>query len=110
MAENPSTKQQSTAVKSTENERVVFCGADNENGYLSQMFLADIENWGTTYNCNEQFFQKAKANWFEDKVAEDNIMQAVDPKEQKKLGKSVKKFDAKQWDERKCAFSSEHVG
>lgn len=47
---------------------IYFYGADNPNGWLSQMFSSQFEYEGVTYSHNEQFFQAAKASYFGDQV------------------------------------------
>lgn len=50
------------------------------------------------YSSSEQYFMASKARFFKDVEAEDQIMEAESPKEQRELGRSVKKFDPREWD------------
>lgn len=79
---------------------VLFYGADKENGFLSNMYIAVFVEEEESFNCNEQFFQAAKADLFGDAVSKKSIMKAKDPKVQKRLGKKVKGYDDEVWN--KC--------
>lgn len=50
------------------------------------------------YSSSEQYFMASKARFFKDVEAEDQIMEAESPKEQRELGRSVKNFDPREWD------------
>jgi len=52
---------------------------------------------GVIYNCSEQFMMKYKALIFDDTETAAQIMQAQDPKEQKRLGRLVKNFNMDIW-------------
>lgn len=49
------------------------------------------------YNCSEQFMMAEKARLFSDKDSLLLIMEADHPREQKKLGRQIKYFDADKW-------------
>lgn len=68
-------------------------------GFMSQWFNCDFEIDGVTYNCAEQYMMAEKARFFEDEWAEEGIMKANHPREQKKLGRTVKNFDPDKWNE-----------
>ena len=51
-----------------------------------------------SYNCNEQYIMAAKARLSGDSNALTKIMTTLDPKAQKKLGRSVTNFDDKVWE------------
>jgi ribA/ribD-fused uncharacterized protein len=78
---------------------------ENENGvyfksqYPSQWFIIPFTIEGETYNCCEQYMMAKKAAFFNDKETKDLIMNASEPKEQKKLGRLVKNFDEDKWNE-----------
>jgi len=49
------------------------------------------------YNCAEQYMMAEKAKLFEDVNIFEKIMEAISPKEQKKLGRQVRNFDLDKW-------------
>jgi len=54
-----------------------------------------------TCTCAEQWMMYAKAMLFNDKETAIKIMQAVHPREMQELGRQVKGYDQKIWDENK---------
>jgi len=70
-----------------------------KSGYPSQWYPASFEMDGMTFNCCEQRMMYMKALTFDDMETANLIMNEKDPKEQKKLGRLVKNFNAKRWDE-----------
>ncbi len=54
---------------------------------------------GVTYSCAEQFMMWSKARLFGDKVIAEKVMATQDPREHKRLGRLVKGFNSKIWDE-----------
>lgn len=52
---------------------------------------------GTLFHCSEQAMMYAKAELFGDTKTAQKILQALTPKEQKRLGREVKGFDEKIW-------------
>lgn len=83
-----------------ENENGVYF----KSGYLSQWYGYNTnENVSfiiedTVYNCCEKYMMLQKANYFNDKEIANLIINTNDPKEHKKLGRLVKNFDKKKWD------------
>jgi ribA/ribD-fused uncharacterized protein len=67
-------------------------------GYCSQWAISPFEEFGTTFNCAEQFMMAAKAKTFGDDDTYARIMAESDPREQKKLGREVKNFVKEEWD------------
>lgn len=53
---------------------------------------------GITYNCSEQYMMAEKARMFEDTSSLNRIMNAVDPSDQKRYGRSVTNFNKEKWD------------
>lgn len=87
-----------------ESAYVIFCDPDDDVGFLSNMFKCNVVTHdGFTYNCCEQLIQSEKARLF--KV--DNmdilchIMQCDDPSKQRELGRKIKGFDSKIWNQHK---------
>lgn len=62
--------------------------------YPSTFVVDEIE-----YNCDEQYMMVAKARFFGDEETLEEIMDTDDPREQKRLGRTVQGFDADQWNE-----------
>ena len=54
---------------------------------------------GNEYNCSEQYMMAQKALLFGDKEIFEKIMNEPNPKIQKELGRAVKGFDSKIWDQ-----------
>lgn len=52
---------------------------------------------GVEYNCAEQYMMAMKAKYFGDSDMQQQIMEAVDPADQKRLGRQVRGFDAERW-------------
>lgn len=50
-----------------------------------------------TFNCGEQFMMYAKAMLFDDHVTAEAILSSTSPREQKRLGRSVRGFDEARW-------------
>jgi ribA/ribD-fused uncharacterized protein len=66
-------------------------------GYCSQWAESHFEEFGRKFNTAEQFMMAAKAKVFNDEDAFNAIMATPNPREQKKLGRSVRNFDADVW-------------
>ena len=62
-----------------------------------------IEN-GRKYCCMEQYMMAKKAELFEDNEILEEIMETADPKKIKALGRKVKNFDEKKWNETKYSI------
>ncbi len=67
-------------------------------GPFSQWYPSIFEVEGITYNCTEQYMMAMKAALFGDKEALSKIMSSTDPREQKRIGRTVKGFVIEQWD------------
>lgn len=57
-----------------------------------------VDDKGVEYNCSEQYMMYQKAMLFGDQEAADDILFAKHPKEQKEIGRRVRRFDPKVWD------------
>lgn len=68
---------------------------------FSQWYEIDFEVDGHRYNCAEQYMMAQKAWLFKDIEIFAKIIDATDPKEIKDLGRQVKNFDPKKWNEHK---------
>lgn len=71
--------------------------------YQHSVFFPVIDGKSTPFSCNcaEQWMMLAKAALFDDKETFDLILAEKHPKEQKELGRKIKNFDSKLWDEHK---------
>ena len=65
--------------------------------YPSQWYIIPFTIEGINYNCCEQYMMSEKAKFFNDMETNDLIMNALEPKDQKKLGREVKNFNEVEW-------------
>lgn len=79
-----------------------------QKGPLSQWYGAyKGQDGGSFYNqklrinCCEQYMMLGKAALMKDSLSFEQIRHSCDPKEQKDLGRQIKNFDPKKWDEKK---------
>ena len=68
---------------------------------FSQWYEIEFEVDGHRYNCAEQYMMAQKAWLFKDIEIFSKIINATDPKEIKALGREVKNFDPKIWNQHK---------
>lgn len=68
-------------------------------GVFSNWYPSEFTINGFTYNCMEQYMMHQKAVGFNDFETARKIMKTKSPKEQKALGREVKNFDSKEWDD-----------
>lgn len=68
---------------------------------LSQWWMQDFEEKGDAYCCAEQYMMAKKAKIFGDYQTEKAIMVSRNPKVIKALGRTVRGFNQKTWDENK---------
>jgi ribA/ribD-fused uncharacterized protein len=77
-----------------------FWRENNKNGFLSQWYYSPFQDdEGIIYNCSEQYMMYHKAKLFNDNLIAEYILNTTLPYEQKKLGKKVKNFNQKIWNE-----------
>lgn len=69
------------------------------NACFSQWYPSTFTEDGRTYNCAEQYMMAQKAILFNDEKVLLEIMKESDPGAIKKLGRLVKNFDEKVWNE-----------
>jgi ribA/ribD-fused uncharacterized protein len=105
------TKVKSVAelIESAENgnrhEHLYFWGHKGKKGCLSQWHEDspfDID--GITYKTAEHWMMASKARLFGDEQSERVIIACNHPRDVKDIGRAVKRFDAKMWDEYKFDF------
>ena len=68
---------------------------------FSQWYDCTFAADGVTYHTTEQYMMAGKALLFGDREVYDEIMVAEGPDKYKKLGRKVRNFDSKVWDEKK---------
>ncbi|KAF2872109.1 hypothetical protein BDV95DRAFT_571487 [Massariosphaeria phaeospora] len=71
------------------------------HGYLSQWYHSPFTHAGTTYATTEMWMMVQKARLFHDAATATRMIDTLDPKTHKALGRQVKGFDQKIWDEYK---------
>ncbi len=77
------------------------------SGPFSNWDESPFDYLGVRFNCGEQAMMYEKAMLFDDTEIAEKILQTSNPSEQKKLGKKVKNFDSKIWDEMKVQIVKE---
>lgn len=75
------------------NEQYEFFWSGPFSQWYPSMFMIDDK----TFSCAEQYMMYNKAILFNDTATAKKIMNTINPKEQKKLGRQVKDFDVKVW-------------
>jgi ribA/ribD-fused uncharacterized protein len=86
---------------------VFFWKTDQHNiskGCFSQWQESNFTADGYDYICAEQYMMGHKALLFNDKETFERILSAVHPREIKSLGREVKNFESKIWDEEKYSI------
>ena len=76
---------------------VFFWNDDEENGFLSQWYHAQMSVDGVTYTSCEQYMMAKKALAMEDVEYYILIMHESDPAKIKKLGREIRNFDSEKW-------------
>lgn len=84
-----------------------FWGGIYSNWYKSPFTVPNIFGEKLTFNCGEQYMMYVKAMLFRDVETARKILKESNPREQKKLGRQVKNFDSKIWDESKVSIMTE---
>jgi ribA/ribD-fused uncharacterized protein len=79
----------------------VFCKVNQPNGYLSNWWAAPFELDGIVYPTTEHHMMYQKAILMGDQDVANLILRATSPAEVKSLGRQVRNFDARLWDDRK---------
>lgn len=76
---------------------VCFHNPDEENGYLSNWYLADFSADGIKFSSMEQYMMYHKAICFHDTEAADKILDTYDVGRIKELGRLVKGYNDNCW-------------
>ena len=69
------------------------------DGIFSQWHRHNMVIEGILYNTCEQYMMAEKARLFDDLECLELIMEATNPKEQKRLGRLVRNFDLRKWED-----------
>ena len=83
---------------------VFFWRPNDGNGYLSQWFYSPFTVDGDTYATAEMWMMVQKARLFGDEDTAKSMLGTMDPKRHKALGRQVKNFSEKTWDERELCL------
>lgn len=70
-------------------------------GYLSNWFESSFVVDGKYYWCTEQYMMAKKAELFKDFEIQDKIMNSLDQREIKSLGRKIRNFNDSVWDKNK---------
>ncbi len=82
------------------NEQFTFFWGQSDNWRcFSQWFSCEFTLNNVSFNCAEQAMMFSKARMFHDYEIADKIMKTNSPADHKKLGRKVKGFDKKSWDQ-----------
>lgn len=76
---------------------VCFHNPNEENGYLSNWYLASFSVDDISYSSVEQYMMYRKAVCFQDKKIAEQILQTNDVAQIKALGRSVSGYDDNYW-------------
>lgn len=71
------------------------------NGPFCQWWKSKFMENNIEYNCCEQYMMYQKAILFKDESTAKKILESKEPREQKRLGRLIKNFDEKIWDQHK---------
>lgn len=85
-----------------------FWGGIYSNWYKSP-FKIDIAGVNIEFNCVEQYMMYSKAILFKDFEIAAEIMNCSNPRDQKALGKEVRNFDIKVWEEKRIYIVSKGI-
>ena len=86
-------------------QTIYFYGhnANSKYPYLSNFYKSEfIDDYNISYYCSEQYLMAQKAFLMNDLDIYEKILQAETPFQCKKLGRKVKNWNQKLWNENKC--------
>lgn len=88
-------------------ENYVFFWGGPFSQWAPSTFIID----GVAYNCCEQYMMAKKALMFGDYDALKEIMESIDPREQRAIGRRVKNFNAEKWNKycRQIVYDANHA-
>ena len=76
---------------------ICFHNPEEENGYLSNWYLAQFKADGQSFSSLEQYMMYEKAITFKDNFIAEKIMKSEDAAEMKALGRSVQNYSEIFW-------------
>jgi ribA/ribD-fused uncharacterized protein len=86
---------------------VYFWNPDGNNGYMSQWEPSPFTHEGITYATAEMWMMIQKAKLFKDDEIASQMAATTDPKIHKALGRKVRGYDGKIWDQQKLRIVEE---
>ena len=95
---NENKDTETLTVNGKEYPAVYFYGTEDKNGYLSNWYRSPFTVDGITFNCMEQFIMYEKCMTFGDTESAQKVLNAEDPKEQKRIARAASGYDEKVWD------------
>lgn len=86
-------------MSTTEEKKYVYFWSVNDIDYgcFSQWYKTEFEENDVWFNCSEQYMMAKKALLFGDYEVYEKIMKTDSPKNMKALGRKIKGFDPKLW-------------
>jgi hypothetical protein len=96
----PSPSRTMSTSTNTPTQPVYFWRPKQGNGYLSQWYYSPFTVDGENYATAEMWMMVQKARLFGDEAIASQMLATTDPALHKKLGRLVKGFDERVWDER----------
>ncbi|KAH7380798.1 hypothetical protein BKA66DRAFT_419836 [Pyrenochaeta sp. MPI-SDFR-AT-0127] len=101
------TKAASSEEQKEDSKPVYFWRPNDGNGYLGQWYWSEFTVDGETYATAEMWMMVQKARLFNDEAIAKKMLATTDPKTHKGLGRKVKNFDGKRWDDEKLRIVEE---
>lgn len=80
---------------------ILFCKVNQPNGYLSNWWSAPFELDGVLYPTTEHHMMYQKAILMGDHEVAQKVLKATSPAQVKALGRQVKNFNPRLWDDKK---------
>ncbi|KAH7088193.1 hypothetical protein FB567DRAFT_591608 [Paraphoma chrysanthemicola] len=95
------TPSTSKSTPPTSTDPVYFWRPTDPNAYLGQWYVSPFTHDSSTYATAEMWMMVQKARLFDDEAVARKMLATTDPKRHKALGRQVKNFDGRVWDEHK---------
>lgn len=88
---------------------VYFWRPHDPNGYLGQWYSSPFTVAGDTYATAEMYMMVSKARLFADEDIARKMLDTTDPKTHKALGRKVRGFDGRVWDQSMYNFQTKNL-
>lgn len=88
---------------------ILFCGHSGKYGFLSNWYPSSFTLNNITFACVEQAMMYGKAILMGDKESARLILTTMDPKRMKALGRQVKNYDDKLWNQHRERVVTEAI-